>query len=156
MATQNRLIDRGDGRTQRALPPATEPAVGDLLKRLGNDSAALVRNEVALAKLEMREMAREVARDSGKLFGAISIALAGVLALLAAGIVALGNALDGNYALSALIVGAVMLIIGGLLARSATKGLKDVQPPTRTVESLRSTGSWARSEIRDFKDEIRS
>jgi len=111
MATQQHSVQRGDGRTTpRLLPPKPEPPVGDLIRQLGTDGATLVRNEVALAKLEIREMAREIALDSARLFGALTVALAGMLALLTAGIIALGNVLDGQYALAALIVGGIMVL----------------------------------------------
>lgn len=149
-------IERGDGRKQPAVAETAEPPVGDLIRQLATDSSTLVRNELALAKLEMRDMARQIALDAGKLFGALTLVMAGMLALLAAAIVALGNALDGNYALSALIIGVVILVIGGLLARGGIAGLKRGHTPEQTVATLRSTRDWASDEIRDFKEEIRS
>jgi uncharacterized membrane protein YqjE len=157
MATQQHPIHRGDGRrSTRILAPAPEPPVGDLIRQLGTDGAGLVRNEIALAKLEIREMARDIALDSARLFAALTIALAGVLALLTAGIVALGNALDGRYALAALIAGVIMLAIGALLARSGIAGLKRAPKPDQTVATLKSTSHWVKEEINDFKQEIRS
>jgi uncharacterized membrane protein YqjE len=156
MATQHQHHVRGDGRTQRTVTPATEPPVGDLIRQLGTEGAALVRSEVALAKLEIRELAREVALDSARLFGAIALALAGVLALLTAAIIALGSALDGRYALSALIVGVVILAIGALLARTGVAGLRHTSSPEQTAATLKATSHWVRDEITDFKQEIRS
>ena len=156
MATQHHPIHRGDGRNQRRIAPTPEPPVGDLIRQLGAEGATLVRNEVALAKLEIREMARELALDSARLVAAIALALAGVLAVLAAIVVALGNALDGRYALSALIVGVVMLAVGALLARGGIAGLKHPSRPEHTVATLKSTSDWVREEISDFTEEIRS
>ena len=157
MATQHHSVQRGDGRTTpHLLQPRPEPPVGDLIRQLGTDGATLVRNEVALAKLEIREMAREIALDSSRVFGALTIALAGMLALLTAGIIALGNALDGRYALAALIVGVIMVAIGGIMARSGIAGLKHAPKPEQTVATLKSTSHWVKDEVRDFKQEIRS
>lgn len=156
MATQQHPVHHGDGRRQRLIARAPEPAVGDLIRQLRTDGAALVRNEVALAKLEIREMAREIALDSARLFGALALALGGVLALLTAGIIALGNALDGRYALAALIVGIIMVATGALLARSGIAGLKHAPKPDQTVATLKSTSHWVKDEITDFKQEITS
>jgi hypothetical protein len=155
MAIQHHSIHRGDGRAPRMIAPA-DPPVGDLIRQLGTDGATLVRNEVALAKLEFREMAREIAVDSARLFGALAFALAGLLALLASAVVALGNALGGRYALAALITGVIMLAIGALLGRSGIAGLKRASKPDQTVAALKSTSDWVKDEINDFKQEIRS
>jgi uncharacterized membrane protein YqjE len=158
MVTHHQPLQRGDGRLQPAVAPAPEQPVGDLIRQLGTEGRSLLRHEVALAKLEMREMAREVALDSARVFGAIALAVGGVMTLLAAAIVALGNALDGRYALSALIIGIVILVVGALLARRGIAGLKQPPMPDHTVATLKSTTDWVKEEISDlkeFKDEIR-
>lgn len=171
MATQHNPVNRIDGSGADA-PMGTavdirsngplargEPAVGDLLKRLAADSGDLVRSELALAKLEMRDMARELAADSAKVGAALGIALAGGLALLAAAVIGVGSLLGGtggHYALSALIIGAVMLVVGGLMARSGVAGLKNPPRPDETLKSVQETKAWAGREAREFKEEIRS
>lgn len=157
MATHERRIG-GDGRatTSRPAMPSTEPQVTDLIRQLGREGGDLVRSEVALAKLEMREVARQVAVESAKVFAAIALAATGVLALVAAAVIGLGNLLDGRYALAALIVGVVLAAIGGILANNGINGLKQDTSPDQTVDSLKATGRWAGDEFREFKDEIRS
>jgi uncharacterized membrane protein YqjE len=155
MATQNRFdpqIVRSDG----GRSATDEPQMRDLLKQLAGEGTDLVRNEIALAKLEMREMAREVAADSAKVAAALGIALVGTLALVAAAIIGLGNLLDGRYALSALIVGVVMVAIGGVLASVGIKGLKNAPRPDETKRSLQRDKEWASREARQFKEGIRS
>lgn len=155
MATQ-----RMDPRTARTNGPAPGtqdgPQTRELLKQLASDGSDLVRNEIALAKLEMSQVAREIAADSAKLAGAIGIALLGGLTLIAAAVIALGNALDGRYALSALIIGIVMLLIGGLLARGGITGLRGGTKPEQTMRSLQEDKRWAQQEAREFKEHIRS
>ncbi|HSJ25292.1 MAG TPA: phage holin family protein [Longimicrobiales bacterium] len=171
MSTQS-PIHRTDGPGGAEIPTSTaidvranspvvqaEPAVGDLLKRLASDSGDLVRNELALAKLEVRDMARELAADSAKVGAALGLALAGGLVLLAAAVIGLGLLLGGggaHYALSALILGGVMLLVGGLMARSGVAGLKNPPRPDETVRSVQETKAWAGREAREFKEEIRS
>lgn len=133
-----------------------EPHLRDLLKQLASDGGDLVRSEMALAKLEMRDMARELATDSAKLGIAFTLALTGALALVAAGIIALGNALDGNYALSALIIGAVLLAIGAVMARTGMKGLRNGPRAQETKHSLQRDREFVRREMQEFKQHIRS
>jgi high-affinity K+ transport system ATPase subunit B len=155
MATHNRMDPR-IVRTDDGRGVSDEPQMRDLLKQLAGEGTDLVRNEISLAKLEMREMAREVALDSAKLAAALGLALIGVLALLAAAIIGLGNLLDGRYALSALIIGVIMVAIGGVLASAGIKGLKNVPQPDATKRSLQRDKEWATVEAREFKEGIRS
>jgi uncharacterized membrane protein YqjE len=156
MAMQQRTTERDNGRTQPTIATPAEPHVGDLLKQLGAEGAALVRSELTLAKLELSDMAREIALDAAKLFGTIAFVLTGVLALLAAAVIALGDALDGGYALAALIIGIVTFMVGILFARSGLDGLKRGRKPGETVASLKETRVWASDEVREFKNEMRA
>lgn len=163
MATRNRLDDRIGSRTDPRLSrgdgrPLTDhdPPIRDLLRQLAAQGRDLVRGEVALAKLEMRQMGRDLAFDSAKLVGAIALAFAGALALLAAAIIGLGNLLGGQYALSALIIGAATLVIGGVLARAGVAGLRNPRTPDQTINSLKRDREWASHEAREFKEELRS
>src|SRR5688500_3990809 len=92
------------------------PSLGEILKRLSGDMGTLVTQEMSLAKAELRESASVAAKGAAKLGVALTFATAGIIALTAFLVIAVGGAID-NYWLAALIVGAVELIIGGLLAR---------------------------------------
>jgi hypothetical protein len=139
--------------------PQDDRLVRDLLKQLASEGGDLVRSEMALARLEVREMAREMALGSAKVGGAIALALAGSLALMAAAIIGLGYVLGGGggmYALAALIVGAVVLLVGGVLARSGMQALKNPPKPEETARTMKDNRAWAAREAREFKEEIRS
>jgi hypothetical protein len=155
MATQKRMdprLVRTDGQ-----PSAdSEPQLRDLLRQLAAEGSALLRNEMALAKLEMREMGRELAIDSAKVATALALALVGGLAVTTAAIIALGNLLGGMYALSALIIGVVLLAAGAIFARSGIAGLKKPPRPEQTVQTMKDNREWARDEVQHFKEEIRS
>jgi hypothetical protein len=158
MATHrvDRVDIRRDGSKVPLITTDEEPQLRELLKQLASESSDLMRNEMALAKLEVRDMAREVALDSAKLAAAIGLALAGALVLMAAAVIGLGHLLDGRFGLSALIIGALMLLIGGLMARGGIQGLKQMPKPEQTVRSMKTNKEWASREIQDFKEEIRS
>jgi uncharacterized membrane protein YqjE len=142
------------------VPPAerqAEPQVRDLLKQLAADSTELVRGEVALAKLEMRDTARELAVDSAKLGIAIGIALSGGLILLAAIVIGFGHLLGERFGLAALIVGTILLLGGGLLARAGIRGLSETSvKPEQTVRSLERDRRWAKEEVKELKEELTS
>ena len=131
-----------------------EPSLGELLRRLTTDTGELVRQEVQLAKAEMRQVGSTLAQDGTKIGIALVLALAGVLALTAFLIIVLGD-LFNNYWLAALLVGVVFVAVGGVLAKNAVndvkrRGLK----PEQTIGSLREDAAWAKQEVRAVKREL--
>jgi uncharacterized membrane protein YqjE len=147
------LQHRGDAVAPQTTP-AAEQSLGELFKRLTTETSELIRQEVDLAKVEMREAGATLARDATKIGVAVGLALAGVLGLGAFAIVGLGD-LFNNYWLAALIVGVLFLAVGGYLARNAIddvkrRGLK----PQKTVETLREDASWVKQEGRELKRDL--
>ena len=119
--------------------------IGELLKQLANETTMLVRQELDLAKAEMREKAGKAGPGFG-MWGA-----AGLTALLALGSLTafLILALDGvmpNW-LAALIVGVVYAAIAGILALQGRNKVKEAVPPVpeQTVESVKEDVQWART-----------
>jgi uncharacterized membrane protein YqjE len=138
----------------RALGGGNDPALGDLFRQLAQDSATLVRQEMALAKAELKTNVKSVARDAVMVGVGGILALVGAMVLLAAVVVAVGDALD-NYWLGALIVAALFLIVGGLLAMSNLKKLKQEEvAPTRTLETLKEDKQWLQSEIKQARRDL--
>lgn len=157
MATQQRMDPRLTATDGSLTGTTQESQVRDLLKQLAGDGSDLVRNEIALAKLEMRDMARELAVDSAKLGTALGLALSGGLVLMAAAVIGLGHLLGARFGLAALIIGGLMLLVGAILARGGIDGLRNMpRKPEQTAASLRRNKQWARHELREFKEEVRS
>ena len=130
----------------------TDRGLADLLRRLGDEASALVRSEVKLAKLEMRESARELAGDSVLLFVALGLGVLGIGALTAAIIMILGEILGDRYWLAALLVAVVFLLAALLAAKRGIAGLKSgAIKPEVTIETLQESSSWAKNEIRALK-----
>ena len=114
---------------------------GELLGQLANNSAALVRDEIALAKQEMSEKVSSF--RSGVVTTAIGgvVALLGVLALIAAAIIGLAHYMDAG--LAALIVGGVLALIGGITAMVGIGRLKRTSlKPEQTIETLEEDKEW--------------
>ncbi len=144
----------------RVTPAATggvsagEPSLGELFKQLAEDSATLVRQEVALAKVEMSRNIKSAAQSAAMVAVGGMIAFLGVLVLLAGIVILLGDALD-NYWLAALIVGLVFLAIGGLLAMSNLNKLKTEElAPERTLQTLQEDKQWIQTEIKQVKTDL--
>ena len=149
-----RIQPGGDTVAPHPASSGTEPPLAELLKRLTTDAGDLVRAEMTLAKAELRQAGSTLAKDATKVGVAAGLALAGALALTAFMIVGLGAALD-NYWLAALIVGAVLLAIGGFLAKSAVSDIKRRGiMPAQTVDSLREDAQWAKQEAAAVKREL--
>jgi hypothetical protein len=133
---------------------ADAPSISGLLKRLGNETGELVRAEVALAKLEFRELARQAALDGVKVGAAAALALVGAIALAAGGVLVLGDVLGGRYAVAALLIGLVLLVTGALLARSGIRSMARSAGPGGALTSLRQDGQWAAGELRSLRQEL--
>jgi uncharacterized membrane protein YqjE len=132
-----------------------EPSLGELLKRLSNDTGDLLSQEIALAKAELRESVENIGRGAVKLGVALMFGLTGLLALTAFLIVGLGGVTGGHYGTWALVIGVVELIIAALAARSAKQSMRPSQiKPTETIDTLREDKSWARDEMKDLKRDL--
>lgn len=114
---------------------------GELLTQLANNSAALVRDEIDLAKQEMREKVSSF--KSGVVTIALGAAVAyfGLLALVAAAIIGLAYFVGAGW--SALIIGALLAIVGGITAMSGIGQLKRTSlKPEQTIETLEEDKEW--------------
>jgi uncharacterized membrane protein YqjE len=114
---------------------------GELLSQLANNSAALVRDEIDLAKQEMSEkIARLRSAITLIAIGAV-IGLLAVLPLLAAAIIGLGYVV--GMAVSALIFGAVLAIVAAFIALKGIGQLRRTSlKPEQTIETLEEDKEW--------------
>lgn len=127
--------------------PDGDRSLGDLFSELTEETSTLVRQEVALAKAEMSQKAAEVGKDVGFLAAGGLVLYAGLLALVAALIIGLGQA-GLTWWVSALIVGIVVLAAGGALVWSGLNSLKHMSPmPQQTVDTLREDQQWAKEQM---------
>lgn len=117
--------------------PSDDRSIGELMGDLTRETTQLVRQEINLAKTEMTVKATEVGKDIGLIAAGGVLAFAGFLALVAFLILALERLGLGAW-VSALIVGVVLTGIGGALAMSGLKKLREVDPvPHQAVQALK-------------------
>lgn len=138
-------------------PTAEEPSLGELFHELAQESSTLIRQEVALARAEMRQSFKALSRYGTLLAVGGAISLLGALTLTAFLVVGLGKLLDGEYWLAALIVGVLYALIGGALLMRGKNGLQHEElKPDRTIESLQEDRRWATAEARQVKRDLTS
>jgi hypothetical protein len=129
--------DIATARVDSSIEPETRPSIGELLSSVTQDLSALLRQEVDLAKAELRQSANRAGKGAGMFAGA---GLAGHMVLLFLSIAVwwgLGDAIGHGW--SALIVAAVWLIIGAVLSvlgRSEMKSIKGVPLTADTVKKI--------------------
>jgi uncharacterized membrane protein YqjE len=121
-----------------------ERPVGDLLKQLANETTTLVRQELDLAKAEMREKAGKAGPGFGMWGAASGMALLALGSLTAFLILALDGAMP-NW-LAALIVGLVYAAIAGFLYLRGKQKVHEAGSPVpeQTVETLKEDVQWAK------------
>lgn len=117
-------------------PDVSDASVGELLGNVSKDLSTLMRQELALAKAELRTEAAKAGKGAAMFGGA---GFAGYMVLLFLSIAlwwALANVMDQG--LSALIVAVLWAVIGGVLYANGRRSFRETNPkPERTVETLK-------------------
>jgi uncharacterized integral membrane protein len=123
---------------QLGTAPQEEPTIGRLVADTTRDFSTLIRDEIELAKSELKVSVRA---------GGISIALfGGAVFLVLLSIVMLSFAfaffldwLFAGTATSFLIVFGVYVLVAALLAFIGVRKMKQVKAPEQTIESVKET-----------------
>ncbi len=122
-------------------------SIGELFAELTKETTTLVRQEVQLAKTEMSQKASEAGKDVGFLGAGGALAYAGLLAIIAGIILALGEFIP--LWASALLVGLVVAATGYFLMRKGLNALKQVKPvPEQTIQTLKEDKEWAKDQTK--------
>lgn len=127
-------------------PLQPEKSLGDLLGELSSEFTNLIRDEVALAKVELKSEAKKAGRAGGLLGGA---GLAGLMALQLLSFAAawgLAEIMPAGWAFA--IVAGVYVIAAAVLGLSGKKEIDEMNPtPEQTVESVKEDVAWAKKQI---------
>lgn len=116
-------------------------SLGDLFGDLSQKASLLARQEIQLAKVEMKQKATEATAEIATIVIGGFLANAALLALVAALIAGLSQFMD--VWLSALIVGVVIAIIAGLLIGKGVTALQEMNMvPEQTVSTLQEDKEW--------------
>jgi hypothetical protein len=124
-----------------------EPSLGQLFSDLTSETQTLVKQELALAKTELTQSAKDIGMAVAKMIAAAFILYAGLIVLLFA-IVALLHKIAFSWWVSALIVGGAVLLIGLLLVLRAKSQLSGANlKPTATISSLKDDAAFAKGQV---------
>jgi VIT1/CCC1 family predicted Fe2+/Mn2+ transporter len=104
-----------------------ELSTAELVKQMSEQVSRLIRDELKLGQLEMKRKGKAAGLGAGMLGGSGVVALYGVGCLLACAIIALSGAVAAW--LAALIVGAVLMLVAGVLALVGKGRLSKATPP---------------------------
>ncbi len=123
-----------------------ERPLSELFSDLVTETSNLVRNEVALARVELTDKANKIGRNIGSLVIGGAVAYAGVLAIGAAVIMLLSRIMPDW--LAALIVGLIVVCVAWLMISKAITALRKVElKPEETVESVKEDAQWIKDQI---------
>lgn len=118
-----------------------ERPLGELFSDLSQETQRLVRDELALFKIEMSQKLSRVGKDVAFLAIGGAVLYAGLLTVVAAVVFLLGSAIP--MWVSALIVGAIVLGSGYYLVQKGLTELKRTDfAPRETISTLKGDKEW--------------
>jgi hypothetical protein len=111
------------------------PALSDIAAGLAGDIQDLVRGELALVRVELDHKVHDLVIAAVSIVGGALIAFGGLVVLLEGGAALLAFWMPAWASL--LIVGAIIIVVGGLVARMALARLSlEMLTPERTIASV--------------------
>ena len=124
--------------------PVEERSIGELLGAMTSDLSTIIRKEVELAKVEVKEEAQKAGKGAG-LLGAGGFA-AHLALLFASFALAFGlDALMWRW-IAFSIVAVIYAVAAFVLFKAGQKELKAVQPPRQTIDTVKEDVQWARAQ----------
>jgi hypothetical protein len=119
-----------------------ERSLGELVASATSDLSTLMRKEVELAKLEIKQEVVAAGKGAGAFGAAGFLAVLAVLFLSAGGAYGLAEWL--NPWAGFLIVGGIYLVLGILAVLVGKKAVRKVRPPENTLATVKDDISWAK------------
>ena len=122
-------------------------SIGELFGQLTQDLNLLVRQEIALARVEVGQKVARARHDAMSLLTGGFVAYLGALALVAGVILILDQVVGMASWIAALLVGAVLAVAGYVMLRRSLREFRQLDPtPRRTVETLKDDIQWAKEQ----------
>jgi hypothetical protein len=118
-----------------------EVPVSTLVASVAQDLSTLMRQELELAKVELKQEAAQAGKAGAALGGAGLAGWIAVVFVSLAAMFALGAVMPLGWA--ALIVGALWAIAGAVLFSTGKKKLAEVSPvPEKTIQTVKEDAQW--------------
>lgn len=120
---------------------ATDRPIGEIVSELSREASTLFRQEVELAKVELKREATKAGKAGGLLAGGAVLGYVALLLLTFAAAWGLAEVMPAGLAF--LIVAIVVGAIAGVLAMVGKKRFDDVDPtPETTIQTLKEDKEW--------------
>ena len=136
--TSNAPSTRPD--TRPDVPSPEDPTIGKLVADASRDISSLLRNEIALAKSELKVSEKNGGTGLG-LFGAAAFLGVMALIMLSVAFAYLLSMTGLHLAWCFLIVFGAYLLLAGLLAFVGVKKVKKVRAPERAIHQAQETST---------------
>jgi hypothetical protein len=124
---------------------AEEQSLGELFGRMTSDLSVLFRQEIDLAKVEIKEEATKAGKGAGMLGGTAFTGYMALLLLSFAAAWGLAEVIAPGFAF--LVMGALYAVVAGVLFSVGRKELKLVHGPEKTVQTVKEDAQWAREQM---------
>ncbi|MEP7149198.1 MAG: phage holin family protein [Acidobacteriota bacterium] len=123
-----------------------ERSLGDLFSELAAETGTLVRQEVALAQVEMTAKATRVGKSVGFLAVGGAVGYAALLAIVAG--VILGFSYFMPAWIAAMLVGLIIGVAAYFMISAALEELKRTNlTPEKSVESIKEDAQWLKNQV---------
>jgi uncharacterized membrane protein YqjE len=137
----------GVGRPSEVNAQAEDASFGELVGRLSSDLSDLLRSEMELARIEVKEEVVKAGRAAGMLGSGGLLAYLALTMLAMAAAWGLAEVVEPGWAF--LIVGVIVAGAAAVLIFAGRNRLREVDPvPQETVETLKEDARWARAQVK--------
>ncbi len=146
-AHQGTPVPSSTGIHTHPAPVSKDASIGQLTSQVSEQVTRLVRDELALAQIEAKSKVKHLGIGVGMFGGAGVFGFYALGVFIAAAVLGLATALDAW--LAALIVGAVLLIVAGVVALTGKKNLSQGSPPVpkEAIESTKTDVATVREAV---------
>lgn len=128
-------------------PPHVEGSVAGLLQEIVGNIQEIIRSEVRLAKVEVKEDATSMGKAAGMLVTGAVLGIYALGILLLFLVYALNGPLPDWAA--ALVVGLIVAAVAGVLVKIGLDRIKSVNPaPDKTIDSVKEDIQWVKQQTR--------
>jgi protein-S-isoprenylcysteine O-methyltransferase Ste14 len=129
-----------------------QDSIGGLVRGILGDLRQLVRDEIALARVEITEQAGR-AKAAAATLGVAAVALAfGGTFLLVAAAVGIADLLDWPVWTGFLIIALLLGVAGMVMLSSGRRRLRNVRPvPEQTVQTVKENSQWIANRLSSAK-----
>lgn len=148
MAQQAQILMKDENRVANGHSVKEARSIGDLFSELANETSVLIREEVALAQVELTNKATKAGKNIGFLVVGGAVGYAAFLTLLAALVFGLADLFDISIWIPALIVGLIVAAVSYWLVSSALESLKKMNyVPEQTIKTLKEDATWLKKQV---------